>query len=242
MSRFYVTPAFFSTKHENCRTFFNSSLHWHEGLLMRITIPASDPPIDLSEDRTKTNISHFIKPVSLSSFLRRDWSGHLFFLSVAPFASSKFVSVAPASNKRRECERHFFFCSNYFLQCHGVSWRKRCPPPSGGPLEGHFSNAALTDFCDQRHLALFAKSGSLYVLPQWYGVEKCNHNLILKIYNVSDDRGTVREHMYIHMSLCVREYVKCAMKQFNMTISSKELPHLKHSGKTQNCIRNSFAS
>lgn len=89
---------------------------------------------------------------------------------------------------------------------------------------GVTSPTPLTDLC------VFAKPRSLYVLPQWCGAEKCNHhNFVLKICNVSDDRGTIHEH--IQMLPCMREYVKCLMKQLNVTISSKELPHLKHFGK-----------
>lgn len=129
MSRFYVTPAFFSTKHENCRTFFNSSLHWHEGLLMRITIPASDPPIDLSEDRTKTNISHFIKPVSLSSFLRRDWSGHFFF---SPSRRSRVQNLSPSrrpATREESASVISFFAQIISFSVMGSHGGSAAPPP-----------------------------------------------------------------------------------------------------------------
>lgn len=153
MSRFYVTPAFFpqntkTARHFSTPVFTDTKGFWRES-------PSCErPPIHLREDRTKASvtISLFINPVSLSSFFRRYWSERLFFPSRRSRVQN-FATAAPASNERRECERHFLFGSCDFLQCHGGSQGGgAAPSPSGGPLaprsrRGHVSNTAHWPLC-----------------------------------------------------------------------------------------------
>lgn len=158
MSRFYVTPAFFpqntkTARHFSTPVFTDTKGFWRES-------PSCErPPIHLREDRTKASvtISLFINPVSLSSFFRRYWSERLFFPSRRSRVQN-FATAAPASNERRECERHFLFWVMWFPSVsRGESWRRRCSLALGWP-----SGAKVTEGSRLQHRSLT----SVFLLSQ----------------------------------------------------------------------------
>lgn len=148
----------FSTKHENCKTFFNSSLHWHEGLLTRITVlrATTDPPQRRSNLSQRDHFSFHKSGKSqlvLPAVLERTP-----FLSVAPFASSKFCHRRAGQQREKRVRTSLPFWVMWFPSVsRGESWRRRCSLALGWP-----SGAKVTEGSRLQHRSLT----SVFLLSQ----------------------------------------------------------------------------